>query len=232
MKKIVALILPCLTLALLSSCASVSVKGEKRSAKQPTQKPAKIYVADFGTQQGAYKIQGEPGKNPEAFKKKTAETLANYLVKGVDKHVAPAVRTASVAGLPKTGWLVAGEFVRVNTGSRVLRAGVGLGVGGTKMETRVLVFDLASGTEPFLTFETTGGSNAMPGLLTNPGTSAAISMTTQAMMGVTDDAARTSRMITGALNTYLIDRGWLEKSRAYSVKRPGKYRLVHQQYTP
>ena len=87
------------------------------------------------------------------------------------------------------------------------------------------------GTEPFLTFETTGGSNAMPGLLTNPGTSAAISMTTQAMMGVTDDCARTSRMITGALNGYMIDRGWLPKSKAYSAKRLGKYRLVHQQYT-
>ena len=229
--KLAALVLPCLAALLFSSCASVSVKGDKRSAKQPAQKPAKIYVADFGTQQGAYKIQGDPGKNPEAFKKKTAETLAAYLVKGVNTHVAPAARTGSVGGLPKTGWLVAGEFVRVNTGSRILRAGVGLGAGGTKMETRVLVFDLAAGTEPFLTFETTGGSNAMPGLLTNPGTSAAISMTTQAMMGVTDDCARTSRMITGALNGYMVDRGWLPKSKAYSAKRPGKYRLVHQQYT-
>ncbi len=229
--KLAATVLPCLAALLFSSCASVSVKGDQRSAKQPAQKPAKIYVADFGTQQGAYNIQGEPGKNPEAFKKKTAETLAAYLVKGVNTHVAPAVRTGSVAGLPKTGWLVAGEFVRVNTGSRILRAGVGLGAGGTKMETRVLVFDLAAGTEPFLTFETTGGSNAMPGLLTNPGTSAAISMTTQAMMGVTDDCARTSRMITGALNGYMVDRGWLPKSKAYSAKRPGKYRLVHQQYT-
>jgi hypothetical protein len=229
--KIAAIILPCLALTLLSSCASVSVKGERSSAKQPAQKPAKIYVANFGTQQGTYKIAGDAGKNPEAFKKKTSETLTNYLVKGVNEHVAPAVRADSVGGLPKTGWLVAGEFVRVNTGSRILRAGVGLGAGGTKMETRVLVFDLASGTEPFLTFETTGGSNAMPGLLTNPGTSAAISMTTQAMMGVTDDCARTSRMITGELNNYLISRGWLDKSQAYSVKKLGKYQIVHEQYT-
>lgn len=228
--KIVALVLPCIALALLSSCASVSVKGEKRAAKQPAQKPAKIYVANFGTQQGSYKIAGDAGKDPEAFKKKTAETLAAYLVKGVSDHVAPAQRTSSVGGLPKTGWLVAGQFLRVNTGSRVLRSGVGLGAGGTKMETRVLVFDLAGGTEPFLSFETTGGSNAMPGLLTNPGTTAAISMTTQAMMGVTDDCARTSRMITGALNNYLIERGWLDKSRAYSVKKLGKYQLVHEQY--
>jgi hypothetical protein len=38
-------------------------------------------------------------------------------------------------------------------------------------------------------------------------------------------------MITGALNSYFIDRGWLDKSKAYSAKRPGKYRLVHENYT-
>jgi len=230
--KITAVLLPCLALALLSSCASVSVKGEHRTSKQPVQKPAKIYVADFATQSGTFNIAGEPGKDPEAFKKKTANTLATYVAKGVSDHVAPAEHVGSVVGLPKTGWLVSGEFLRVNTGSRILRAGVGLGAGGTKMETRVHVYDLAASAQPFLTFETTGGSNAMPGLLTNPGTTAAISMTTQAMMGVTDDAARTSRMITGELNSYFIEHGWLDKSKAYSVKKLGKYRLVHQQYMP
>jgi len=229
--KIAATLLPCLALAVLSSCASVSVKGEQRTGKQPVQKPAKIYVADFGTKGGTYNIVGAEGKDPEAFKKKTAATLSAYLVKGISDHVAPAQHAPGVVGLPKSGWLVSGEFVRVNTGSRILRSGVGLGAGGTKMETRVQVYDLAASTTPFLTFETTGGSNAMPGLITSTGpVSAAFSMTTQAMMGVTDDAARTSRMITGALNTYFIQRGWLDKSHAYSEKKLGSYQLVHEQY--
>ena len=230
--KIAAILLPCLALALLSSCASVSVKGQARSGKQPVQKPAKVYVADFGTEHGVYKIAGAESKDPEAFKKKTAATLTDYVVKGINTHVAPAEHAAKVSGLPKNGWLVTGEFIRVNTGSRILRSGVGLGAGGTKMETRVQVYDLASGAQPFLSFETTGGSNAMPGLLTSTGpASAAFSMTTQAMMGVTDDAARTSRMIAGALNSYLVERGWLDKSKAYSMKELGKYQLVHEQYT-
>lgn len=162
-------ILPLLALSLLSSCASVSVKDERRNAKQPGQKPAKIYVADFSTEKGAFKAAGDAGKNLEAFKKKTAETLANNLVKGLDAHVVPAERTSSVRGLPKSGWLVTGQFIRVNTGSRLLRAGVGLGAGGTKMETQVQVIDLAAGTPPFLTFETTGGSNATQGALTSLG---------------------------------------------------------------
>ncbi len=231
--KISATFLPCLALALLSSCASVSVKGEHRATKQPAQKPGKIYVANFDTRQGVYKIAGAESKDPEAFKKKTAETLSAYLVKGINTHVAPAERASGVVGLPKIGWLVSGEFIRVNTGSRILRSGVGLGAGGTKMETRVQVYDLASSAEPFLTFETTGGSNAMPGLITSTGpVSAAFSMTTQAMMGVTDDAARTSRMIAGALNSYLVERHWLDKSKAYSQKKPGKFQLVHEQYLP
>lgn len=230
--KIITVLLPCIALALLSSCASVSVKGENHSAKQPVQKPAKIYVADFATQNGVFRIAGDPGKDPEAFKKKTSGVLADYVVKELNLHVAPAERVATVVGLPKTGWLVSGEFLRVNTGSRILRAGVGLGAGGTKMETRVHVYDLASSAQPFITFETTGGSNAMPGLLTNPGTSAAISMTTQAMMGVTDDSARTSRMVAGMLNEYFVQHGWLPKNKAYSAKRLGKYQLVHERWMP
>jgi hypothetical protein len=230
--NITRLLLPILALSLLSSCASVSVKGERRTGKQPTQKPAKIYVADFGTEQGAFKAAGDAGKDLPAFKRKTADTLSTYLVKGLSEHVAPAQRTRSVGGLPKSGWLVGGQLVRVNTGSRLLRSGVGLGAGGTKIETRVVVFDLATGTEPFLTFETTGGSNAMPGLIVSTGpASAAISMTTQAMMGVTDDCARTSRMITDTLNEYLVDRGWLPKDKRYSAKKLGQYQLVHEQYT-
>ena len=100
------------------------------------------------------------------------------------------------------------------------------------METRVQVYDLASQGKPFMTFETTGGSNAMPGLITSTGpVSAAFSMATQAMMGVSDDAARTSRMITGALSEYLASRGWIAKNKVYESKKLGKYQLVHEQWT-
>jgi hypothetical protein len=232
MKSLVAGLLP-LAFVLLTSCASVSVKGEQRTGNKPVQKPTKIYVADFNTANGTFKIAGSEAKDPAAFKHKIADLLAGYTVKSVTDHVAPAQRAGKTVGTPRSGWLITGEFVRINTGSRLLRAGVGLGAGGSKMETRVSVIDLAGKGGPFLTFETTGGSNAMPGLLesTSPW-GAAISMTSQAMMGVTDDSARTSRMIAGELNTYLIERGWLPKSHAYSVKKLGDYQLVHQQYLP
>ncbi|EDY18252.1 hypothetical protein CfE428DRAFT_4036 [Chthoniobacter flavus Ellin428] len=230
MKNIAVGLVP-IALLLLSSCASVSVKGEHREASKPVQKPAKIYVAAFDTTKGAYKIAGTEAKDPESFKHKTAETLANYVTKCVNEHVVPAERAADAHRLPRQGWLITGEFLRVNTGNRELRALVGLGAGGSKMETRVSVIDLAGNGKPFLTFETTGGSNAMPGLLESSGPgSAAMSMTTQSMMGVTDDAARTSRMIAGELNTYMMERGWIAKGKKYSVKKLGEYQLIHEQY--
>jgi hypothetical protein len=226
-------ILPLLALSLLSSCASVSVRNERRNDKQPVQKPAKIYVADFSTEKGTFKPSGDAGKNLEAFKKNTAEALATNLVKRLDMHVAPAQRTSSVRGLPKSGWLVTGQLIRVNAGSLLLRAGIGLGAGGSKLETRVQVIDLASGTQPFLTFETTGGSNAQPGLLTSPApVSAVISLATAPLRGLKDDNSRTSRMITGTLNEYLVERGWLPENRRYSAKRLGKFQFLHEQYRP
>jgi len=230
MKSLAAVLFP-LALVLLSSCASVSVKSEQRTSAKPIKKPEKIYVADFGSAGATFKIAGTEGKDPEAFKRKIADTLANYVAKSVGDHVAPTQRTNKTSGLPRSGWLITGEFIRVNTGSRELRAIVGLGAGGSKMETRVSVTDLSGNGKPFMTFDTTGGSNAMPGLMesTGPG-SAVISMTTQSMMGVTDDAARTSRMIAGELNSYLIERGWLSKDKKYSVKKLGDYQLIHEQY--
>jgi hypothetical protein len=231
--KTLLLLLSVSSLALLCGCASVSVKRERRTGGQPARKPVKIYVADFDASHGDFKIVGDEAKNPGAFKKHAEQLMTDYLVKNLSAHVAPAESVRGAKGrVPDRGWLVKGRFLRVYTGSRILRAGVGLGAGGTKMETRVEVYDLASRGKPFMTFETTGGSNAMPGLLTSTGpVSAAFSMATQAMMGISDDAARTSRMITGAISEYLADRGWIAKNKVYESKKPGQYQLVHEQWT-
>jgi len=228
--KNLAIGLSCLAALFLCSCASVSVTGENASSSKRVQRPAKVYVADFDTKGTAVKIAGSESKDPETFKTKVAGLLTKYLVKGITDHVAPAEPTTRTTGLPRKGWLVTGEFLRINTGSRFLRAGIGLGSGGTKMETRVMVTDLSTGQQ-FLAFKTTGGSNAMPGLMecTGPGNAAFIILS-QSMMGVTDDAARTSRMITGELNSYMIDHNWLPKDKRYSVKKLGQYQLVHEQY--
>ena len=214
---------------MLSACASVSVR-DVSVGNSSGGRPKHVYVADFETAGAEFKVGGK--QTPAALKEQSTRVLSDYLVKNISAHVAPASRATSMRNVPRSGWLVTGRFVRVNTGSRMLRAGVGLGAGGTKMETEVQVFDLATGKQvPFLSFGTTGGSNAMPGLLTSTGpASAALSITTQSMMGVTDDAARTSRMITGALSEYMHSRGWIRRGEVFEAKNTGEFQVVHRQF--
>lgn len=217
-----------LLLAFMTGCSSVSVKDV--SAQAGVTKPARIYVAPLSTASGNYKVAGT--KDPaavEAFAQNASSILADYTVQNISKHVAPATRVASAASAPKRGWLVTGRLTRLSTGSRGLRVLVGLGAGGTKMETAVEVYDLGvNSRKPFLTFHTTGGSNAMPGLLSSTGpASAALSMISQAATGVTDDAARTSRMITGALSEYHVEHGWIPKEKVFKTKKLGQYQLIH-----
>ena len=93
--------------------------------------------------------------------------------------------------LPKSGLLVTGEFVTVKQGSRALRMGIGFGAGGTKVETKVRLFDLAqSATDPIATFTTTGGSNAQPGWIAGEWVAGGPNAT-----GLESDWERTSREI-------------------------------------
>ena len=214
---------------LLSACSSVSVKDYQHSGT--VAKPAQIYVAPFDTAGASINIgTDKTGAKTTTFKQAAATLLADYTVQNISKHVGPASKVASPAAVPRTGWLVAGKFVRVNSGNRGMRMIVGLGAGGSKMETSVAVFDLATSRgKPFMHFSTTGGSNAMPGLITSggPGVGAAYSMIYQAGSGMTDDAARTSRMIAGALSEYYGERGWIPKDKVFKIKKPGEYQLIH-----
>jgi hypothetical protein len=50
------------------------------------------------------------------------------------------------------------------------------------------------------------------------------------MMGVTDDAARTSRMITGALSEYMHAREWIRRGEVFEAKNTGEFQVVRRQF--
>jgi hypothetical protein len=111
----------------------------------------------------------------------------------------------------------------VKQGSRVLRSAVGLGAGGTKMEVHVEVYDLSQGIgKPFLTFNTSGGSNAEPGaaetLSTAPAT-LVLGGASGAMHGVSEDNKRTAKEITAELSDYMYKRGWIPKDEWIEPKQ-------------
>jgi hypothetical protein len=123
--------------------------------------------------------------------------------------------------------VIQGQFVRVNQGSRLLRGAIGFGLGGTKLVCRVQVYDLSQGPggQPFLTFTTTGGSNAEPGAITAIATDP-LTIAIEAVAGgaggiahgLTEDSARTAREITAVLSNYMYHRGWITEDQRVTPK--------------
>lgn len=209
----------------LSSCASISVE---KSAEQATpQMPQKIYVADFDVANGNFKVDRE-GAELVAFKQNLRAMMQAGSVTDLSHRLIPAVPTTKEQGFqPENAWLIRGEFTKVNQGSRLLRGVIGLGAGGTKVETNIYVYDLNQNSNtPFLTFSTTGGSNAEPGAVTGGATDpvvAAIGMAASGAgnvaHGLTEDTARTAREITAELSDYMYRSGWISKDKWIEPKK-------------
>jgi hypothetical protein len=195
----------------LTSCASISV--EEGTERVTQQKPETIYVLDFDTAGADFKVD-RTGKELADFKKNLQAMLKAAMVADLtDRLVIAVPGKKSDWKLKKNAWIVRGQFVNVEQGSRLLRSAIGFGAGGTKVETQVQVYDLAqpSGT-PFLTFKTTGGSNSEPGAilaLSADPVQLAIGAVTGAAHGLSEDTARTAREITAELSDYMHNRRWI-----------------------
>jgi hypothetical protein len=191
----------------LAGCASVGVRNPAPAANNP-RPPRQIFVADFDTSKGSFHVN-RSGDELVNLQQKTANSLADYLVSDLSKSVVPATRQNVSMRTREDAWLITGEFVRVNEGSRALRGLIGLGAGGTKMETVVRIYDLSHlSREPVLQFETSGGSNAEPGAVLG-GMFGALpnALRNAGVRGVTDDTVRTAREITAMVADYYAKNG-------------------------
>jgi hypothetical protein len=191
----------------LGGCASVGVRNPVQATGSP-KLPKQILISDFDTSRALFRVN-RAGDELATFREKTANVLANYLVSDFNKSVMPATRRAGSTGARSDAWLITGEFVRVNGGNRELRGLIGLGLGGTKMETVVRVYDLSHlSKEPLFQFETSGGSNAEAGaLLGGKVGGLPNALINGGMRGVTDDTARTAREITSMVADYYVKNG-------------------------
>jgi hypothetical protein len=212
----------------LAGCASISVKPH--SETEHATMPKKIYVTVFDVRHGDFRVDREKVELRD-FKKNLRSLLQTAMVADLNKRLIPAEGAAPDKTFPpQHAWLVRGEFTRVYQGSRLLRGAIGFGLGATKVETKVYVYDLGkSDTKPFLVFSTTGGSNAEPGAITGIATdpltfvvSTALSGAGNVAHGLTEDSRRTAREITAALSDYMYRRGWIETDKWIKPK----------QYTP
>jgi hypothetical protein len=219
-------------------CASVSVESQRANTTSGLRrKPQVLIVKDFSfPRQAAVRADGS-GEELVAFEQKLQISLREQLVRAVGRYGIPvtvAVTSQELRKLRKRqpAWLITGQFTRVNQGSRALRIALGLGAGGTKMETTAQVYDLSkrSRQQPLFTFSTTGGSNAEPGIITSVGPLApttvpavVISVAGKGAHGVSEDAKRTARVIAAYVSEQLAARSYLPADkRAGKAKRPGE----------
>jgi len=221
-RRTLALIALPLAACLLASCASISVDEAGESIRH--HQPSLVYVANFSTAHADFAVD-RSGADLTAFKKNLQLMLRAGLVKEISDKLVPAVDYAAADQHREiNAWLVRGEFTTVKQGSRLLRSAIGFGAGGTKLETRVQVYDLAENPgSPFLTFRTTGGSNAEPGAIlafsTDP-LQLAIGGVSGAAHGLSEDTARTAREITAELSDYMYRRGWISSDARIQPKHP------------
>jgi hypothetical protein len=205
----------------LGGCASISVDDGTQSVRQ--HKPQLVYVTDFTTAHADFEVD-RTGEELAAFKGNLRRMLQAGMVADITDKLVPAVADANPGSeRVLNAWLIRGEFTTVKQGSRLLRSAIGFGAGGTKLETRVAVYDLAENpATPFLTFTTTGGSNAEPGailaLSTDP-LQLAIGGVSGAAHGLSEDTARTAREITAELSEYMYQRGWISAGERIEPKR-------------
>jgi hypothetical protein len=204
----------------LVSCASISVDDARASVRQ--NRPSMIYVMSFSTANADFDVD-RTGAALADFKSNLRLMLRTGLVTAITDKLVPAVAESSLDNpREQNAWLVRGEFTTVKQGSRLLRSAIGFGAGGTKLETRVQVYDLAQDSAtPFLTFRTTGGSGAEPGAilaLTTDPLQLAIGGVSGAAHGLSEDTARTAREITAELSDYMYARGWISDAQHLTPK--------------
>ncbi len=210
---------------LCTGCASISVQPQSAGTASAGV-PRRIVVADFGCpdEAGVIRVDRE-GERLVAFKRHLTAMMRGDLARYLRRFGVPVVETPS--GKPAagpTGWLVSGEFTRVNQGSRALRVFVGAGLGGTKMETRVRVTDTRTG-RIVCAFRTTGGSNADSCIIASYGPLTLLTFGTDvigaastAAHGVTEDTGRTAKMIADYISVQLAAHGAIPAAKAREPK--------------
>ncbi|CAN5507815.1 hypothetical protein BH09VER1_BH09VER1_54000 [soil metagenome] len=200
----------------LGACASVNVnKVQTLTPQAPSGTPLKIYLKPFTFYDPAVRVD-RSGKSLEEFKFELQEKFTRHLAAELKQTVAPVKVIAATAPVPRGPyWLITGRFDRVYQGSRLLRSVVGFGLGSTKFDTSVVVWDLSpKEPRPFLLVETKGGSFLPRGTVNKIGyfVSSATGLTSAAALvggvreGLTFDTIRTSREVSASFSEYLWSR--------------------------
>jgi len=166
--------------------------GADETKIHPTTRPAMVYVADFQVDLGNVQMQPrlltgqrlggrlrermdlsifERYDSPQELADHVVQVFATTVVNDLSKAGVPAMRLQPGALLPRNGWLMSGQFHKIDEGNQAVRAMVGFGAGEPKLEVAGDVADL-SHTPPgsFFLFGDENDARKRPGalILMNP----------------------------------------------------------------
>ncbi len=208
----------------LCSCSSVGVYSVRSKSTPPRQAPTRIWVERFSAPMSAFQLGERSASEKRVLRDEIVANLARSTAGQLRTHAANSSVVGS-SGFPAPGsWIVRGRILRVDQGSRALRAGIGLGAGRTEMRTSVSVLRVTeTGVLPLLKFNTTGNSGMEPGVALGIATggvgtavsaaSAAGTLVMSSLPGVSTDIDRTSYEIAAVLSVYLQANSLLGPSR-------------------
>ncbi len=148
----------------LSACASTDIETEDvYSGATPLAKPDQVIVFDFAVSPDevelehglAADVKDLVEKAPRSEKEReigqtVSNALAEKLVEDLRGKGLPVVRAGDLATLGERRLLVKGQFVSIDEGNRTERMVIGLGLGRSKVETRVQLYEPLHGREQLL----------------------------------------------------------------------------------
>jgi len=212
MSRVIAALLAIFAFAsltfVLTGCGSIATAPAPSSSTHLRPNPPHIYVAPFDTSTARWVVARE-GVDLADFKEDFQTQFTRILVDRLNKLVPTEQRWLDE--LPDHGWMVGGEFVTVDQGSRFLRASIGVGLGATTLQTQVYVYDLSISKTQYLLSFRTGAPNAATGEGSGSGnglsglTTAGEPVTTAFGIGsgLKQDTTRTANDIASILAQYL-----------------------------
>lgn len=146
---------------LLTGCSGIDSGNAQRSpSSRLSANPPVIIVEPFDYEHTSFLVR-RAGWELDGFRRELSTSFQDVLCERLQK-IAAAHKSWTTDTLPDRGWLIRGEFIKVYSGSSVLRDTVGFGAGASTFTTRVYVYDLSiSSTAYILSFDTgvTEGQN-------------------------------------------------------------------------
>ncbi len=212
---------PFLALAALAicGCSSTGIYDLQQRGASVSTPPRQILIAPFTVRTEVLQLGERSQREKASLGREISASLARKTVSDVQRYAAPAALLSSGRNPGVGTWLVRGEILEVDQGSRALRTGVGLGMGQTRFRTRVTVSEVThEGLRPLLAFRTTGTSGLEPGgalgVIGGVGAAqAAGGLVLAGLPGVSSDIDRTAYEIAAVLSAYLSRNGMLSPSR-------------------